>query len=298
MLHHLNPVPLAPTRVAIVGANGFIGRAVAQRLDEARVPVLCMGRREVDLLAPDAADRLAARLRDGDALVATAAIAPCKNAEMLRDNMTLALTIVRAAEKVKLAQVVNISSDAVYADLPVPLTEASATAPDTLHGVMHLAREVMFRAEVKVPLASLRPTLVYGAGDTHNGYGPNRFRRLAVKREPIKLFGEGEERRDHVLIDDVAELVRRVLFCRSTGTINVATGTVTSFRDVAEMVVRLSGYPVAIRGSKRVGPMPHNGYRAFDIAACREAFPDFVYTPLAQGLAEAQRNAAKGGTAP
>ena len=47
-------------------------------------------------------------------------------------------------------------------------------------------------------LAILRPTLIYGAGDPHNGYGPNRFRRLAATGKPIILFGEGEERRDHV----------------------------------------------------------------------------------------------------
>jgi hypothetical protein len=34
--------------------------------------------------------------------------------------------------------------------------------------------------------------------------------------------------------------------------------------------------------------MPHNGYRPFDITACRGAFPDFSYTPLADGLARVQ----------
>jgi nucleoside-diphosphate-sugar epimerase len=38
-------------------------------------------------------------------------------------------------------------------------------------------------------------------GDPHNGYGPNRFRRLAAGGEEIVLFGEGEERRDHVQVE-------------------------------------------------------------------------------------------------
>ena len=29
-------------------------------------------------------------------------------------------------------------------------------------------------------MASLRPSLLYGIGDPHNGYGPNRFRRQAL----------------------------------------------------------------------------------------------------------------------
>jgi len=153
---------------------------------------------------------------------------------------------------------------------------------------MHLAREVMLGSEVKAPLANLRPSLLYGAADPHNGYGPNRFRRLAARGEDVVLFGEGEERRDHVYIDDVAELVARVLGRRSTGVLNVATGEVHSFRAIAEKVIALSGRRVAIRGTPRTGAMPHNGYRPFDIAACRRAFPDFKYTTLDEGLARAQ----------
>lgn len=290
MLQHQNAAPVAPTRVVVVGAGGFVGNAIARRLERDHVPVLRLTRREVDLLAPDAAGRLGAHLRPGDALVTAAALAPCKTAEMLRDNIVLALALVKAAGAVPLAHIVNISSDAVYADSSVPLTETSATAPDTLHGVMHLAREVMFRSEIKAPLAILRPSLLYGADDPHNGYGPNRFRRLANKGEPIVLFGEGEERRDHVLIDDVAELTARVLYRRSTGALNVATGRVASFREIAEAVVRLSGKTVPVKGSPRSGPMPHNGYRPFNIECCRAAFPDFAYTGLEEGLALAQRD--------
>jgi hypothetical protein len=37
--------------------------------------------------------------------------------------------------------------------------------------------------------------------------------------------------------------------------------------------------------------MPHDGYRPFDIAATRAAFPDFAYTPLFEGMAKVQRTA-------
>jgi nucleoside-diphosphate-sugar epimerase len=137
----------------------------------------------------------------------------------------------------------------------------------------------------------LRPTLIYGGSDPHNGYGPNRFRRLAAAGEPIVLFGEGEERRDHVAVEDVAEIVVRVLKHRSAGALNIATGEVHSFRQIAEMVVAQASKPVPIQGSPRNGPMPHNGYRPFDIAACRAAFPDFHYAPLAEGLRRAAKSA-------
>lgn len=297
MLVHGNPNPVRPTRVVIMGARGFVGNAIATRLERDNVPVLRVSRGDIDLLAPDATEKLTATLRSGDAFVTVSALAPCRDARMLRDNMTMALAMVEAAAQVSLAHVVNISSDAVYADSPLPLTEDSLAAPTSLHGAMHLARELMFTSMIKAPIAILRPSLIYGAGDPHNGYGPNRFRRLVARGEPIVLFGDGEEQRDHVLIDDVAEIAARVLYQRSTGILNIATGTVRSFREIAEMTVKPSRNTVAIMNTPRSGPMPHNGYRPFDIAACRAAFPDFTYVPLESGLAKAWRDeCARGNT--
>ena len=90
-------------------------------------------------------------------------------------------------------------------------------------------------------------------------------------------------------IDDVAELTTRVIYRRSAGALNIATGTVTSFREIAEMVLRISNWPVPIEEVPRTGPMPHNGYRAFDTTSCRAAFPDFSFVPLQNGLAEMAR---------
>ena len=288
MLEHFHSQPKKPERVVVIGAAGFVGGAIASRMERDGVPVLRISRKEVDLLASDAAHSLGKLLKSGDAVVAASAKAPCKDSAMLIDNMRMARAMVHALAAAKVAHVVNISSDAVYADSAHPLTEASCAAPGSLHGAMHLAREVIFQSEQTSPLAILRPSLLYGAADPHNGYGPNRFRRLAAKGEEIVLFGKGEERRDHVFIDDVAELAARVLYRRSTGVLNIATGTVHSFAEIAERVLAQAGSRAAVKTTPRVGPMPHNGYRPFDIAACRAAFPDFRYTDLEEGLRKAQ----------
>ena len=60
--------------------------------------------------------------------------------------------------------------------------------------------------------------------------------------------------------------------------LNVATGTVHSFRDIALK------FSPKVKASPRNGPMPHNGYRPFDPVGTRAAFPDFRYTPLEEGL--------------
>jgi UDP-glucose 4-epimerase len=289
MLRHNNTAPAPPERTIILGAGGFIGGAILRKLGGASERVLGLGRNELDLLDDDASAKLAKLLRADDALVMVSARAPCKTPAMMLENIRMMAAVCEALAELPVAHLVYVSSDAVYADGPLPLTESSPAAPGSLHGGMHLAREQMIQAAAgATPLAVLRPTLVYGAGDPHNGYGPNKFRRQANRGEAIVLFGEGEERRDHVDVGDIAEIVRLVLDHRSAGVLNIATGAVASFRALADKAIALSPRKVEVRTSPRNGPMPHNGYRPFDPAATLRAFPDFHYTPIDDGLARAQ----------
>ena len=295
MLQHNDKRPTTPHRTVIIGANGFVGSAIAQQLQGQGAQVLRLGRPEVDLLAFDASKRLAALLHEDDTVVLASALAPVKDHDMLVKNLTMLGPLIIALRQVAPKHLVYISSDAVYRDSVDPLDETSCADPGSLHGAMHRSRELVLETEIasplRIPLAILRPTLIYGSADPHNGYGPNRFRRLARARQEIVLFGKGEERRDHVDIQDVAELASRLVLHRSAGILNAATGTVTSFREVANRVVALADQPVPVRESPRVGTMPHNGYRPFDPAATKAAFPDFTYTKLNDGLARASAEA-------
>jgi UDP-glucose 4-epimerase len=289
MLEHSNPVRKAPSRVVVIGAGGFLGGAICARLGADKVPALALTRQELDLLKPEAAATLQRLLRADDSVVFVSALAPTRNNAMLIDNLRMAEAVCAALAAQPVAHLVYVSSDAVYSDDANPVTERSCQQPSSLHGVMHLAREIMLRAALKLPLAILRPTLIYGAKDPHNGYGPNRFRRLAAKGEAITLFGEGEEKRDHILVDDVAALTSAALHHRSKGVLNIATGRSASFREAAEMVVALSPRPVEIRGTPRQNPITH---RHFDITDCLKAFPEFHYVPLRDGLARAAKEGA------
>ena len=287
MLEHLNAGAAPPERVVVIGAAGFVGAAIVRNLRARGIETHAVTRQNVNLLAPDAAKELAQNLRATDSVVAAAAIAPVKTPAMLRENIVLIEAIADALRRRPVAHIVNIGSDAVFADSELPLTEASCRSPGSLHGIMHLTREVMLaEAAGHAPFATLRSTLIYGADDPHNGYGPNRFRRLAAEGKPIVLFGNGEERRDHVWVEDVAELAARMLLHRSRGSLNAATGTVISFREAAEIMTGLFKNVSSIEHSPRQGPMPHNGYRPFDPAATSAAFPDFAYTLPCDGFAK------------
>ena len=99
MLEHLNPTPATPSRVVIMGAGGFVGCQAAARLEADGIPLLLLTRGEVDLLAQGAGEQLAGLLKPEDCLIVISAMAPCKNAAMLADNIADAFAPYRERAK-------------------------------------------------------------------------------------------------------------------------------------------------------------------------------------------------------
>ena len=283
-LSHTHADPVSPSRAVVIGAGGFVGSSFVKELERSSIPALGLTRREVDLLAPDAAGALGSHLQASDAVIFVSALAPAKTSETLVTNLRMAEAAISALKASPPAYLLYVSSDAVYADEANPVTESSAVAPSTLHGMMHAARELMFRTEVPAPFAAIRPTLIYGAADPHGGYGPNRFRRQAASGQPISIFGEGEEQRDHVAVEDVARLAVQMIKHQSTGALNAVTGVSTSFRTIADLVAQYFSPSAVVEPVPRPGPRPHLLHRFFDITECHRAFPDYRFEELGEGL--------------
>ena len=106
-----------------------------------------------------------------------------------------------------ISQLIYLSSDAVYSDSKSKLNEKSKTFPSNFHGMMHIIRERVLHNKFSNKLLILRPTMIYGVHDTHDGYGPNQFLRLIKANKNITLFGRGEERRDHIYINNVISVI-------------------------------------------------------------------------------------------
>ncbi len=290
MLVHQNLEPQHPKRVVIIGARGFLGRAMHSYLEGLGVNTLGLTSDDVDLCAGSAAQILAGILRPDDAVVMMAALTPDKGKDIntMIKNLVMADTVCEALIRRPCAHVVCISSVAVYSMGTGRITEDSCAASYDLYGTMHKTREMMFQNAIEVPLAILRPTLVYGAEDTHNSYGANRFRRVAASEGSIIIGGNGEEKRDHIYVGDVAKLVGLTLFHRSRGVLNVATGRAVTFHDLAHLVADQFEGDVDVVCSDRTSPITH---RAFDVTHTMKAFPKFVFTSLEQGIARVHREA-------
>jgi len=277
--------------VVLIGARGFIGAAVRQQLESDSIPMLALGSSDLDLTDTSASDRLAEMVRPDDSVVMLAALTPDKGRDIatLMKNLSMMQTVCSALEKSGCGHLVYFSSDAVYDSGDSNVSEETPASPPDLYGVMHYTREIMARSLAEIPILILRPTVVYGVDDTHNSYGPNRFRRAALNDRKITLFGGGEEARDHIYLGDVAKLTTRCLLQKSTGTLNVATGISTSFFDIAEMVANVIAGSEVIT-TPRANPITHRHYDGTNMI---KAFPDFRFVIPEDGIALVHKESAE-----
>lgn len=293
MLTHHWEKSTKPKRIVILGANGFLSGSLARRLQADGNQVRAIGSGEIDLSADGAGNQLAERLDGDDALVIMSAITPDKGRDVaaFMTNMAMGRNICEAMASCPVAHVVYVSSDAVYPLVEGLVDEESPAAPTDLYGVMHRAREIMIDGTVACPYAIVRPTMVLGAGDTHNSYGPNRFRRQAAAEAKIVLGGGGEETRDHIFVDDAVALLELILCHRSAGILNLVTGRSISFFDLAKLVASHFTPAAEVITTERKFPITH---RHFDAVAVHKAFPGFHFTSLEDAIAGVNEAAANG----
>ena len=297
MIKHHHVSPKKPNRVVILGATGFVARDLAGHLAGLGIETLAVGSAQVNLLEPESVAKLKDLIRPEDSLVITSALTPEKGKDVrtFMKNLTMVSHVCAFFENTRCAHVIYLSSDAVYDDSSPLVRETTPRTGLGLYGIMHVAREEMLQfalGTAKIPLCIVRPCAIYGGGDTHNSYGPNRFLRTAIYNRKITLFGNGEEQRDHVCVRDVSRFLILCLQHQTEGAINCVSGVAISFHTLAQNIIAFCTHPVELECLPRAAPVSH---RHFDVSLRLREFPAFRCTPLETGLAETFSELSRGG---
>lgn len=277
-------------KVVILGSTGFIGNALCAELKCKDVKFLGLATKDVNLLSQEQASEVLNLIEKDDIVVFMSTIIPSKDEIGYNNNLLLLKNFTRAINKKKLNHLIYISSDAVYDDNVDRIKENSEKNKSNLYSKMHLDREYFikeFSSQHELDLTILRPTAVYGPGDTHNSYGPNKFIRAINEGKNIVLFGKGEESRDHIFILDLTKIIYEVINKKILGTYTVATGQTLSFNELAKLICSIKKVPYSrIEFQKREGPLPDNINRTFDISKLKNNIPDLEFTIINHGIKE------------
>jgi nucleoside-diphosphate-sugar epimerase len=200
-------------RVAVTGATGFLGGHLVRALGARGVSVLPVVR-HLDARAPVGACALDALLAspssfDGvDAIVHTAAVRHRHGVDASAyraANVGLVDKLLRASAG-RVRRFVHVSSVGVYG-FPerLPITEAHPYAPVTLYSATKVEAEKLARrvaSEVGVELVIVRPTIVYGPGDT-NGMLDKTAR--MIRAGTYRIVGDGENVLHHTFVSDLVD---------------------------------------------------------------------------------------------
>jgi UDP-glucose 4-epimerase len=283
----MNSTPFSS--ILIHGHSGYIGSRVAAALAGGGVPVVGRSIPPLDLTRDDSVGALTELLDPNGAVVVCAAIKKQlgDTPEIFARNQAMTLNVGKALAAKPVRRVVYFSSASVYGeDVPHPIiSETTTPQPTSFYGIGKFASErliLKMAGQAGASIVIVRPALVYGPHEPGYYYGPSGFLRSALAEQPITLWGDGEERREFIYIDDLVELTRRLALGAQTGLVNIASGTSYTFARALASIEALIGRRPAVNSRPRSkDKVDHH----FDNTKLREWFPEFRFTDLHTGLA-------------
>lgn len=158
--------------------------------------------------------------------------------------------IVRAASNVGSGRLIYASSAAVYGNpIRLPITEDHPTSPLSPYGLSKLMGERYVTSEFigREKPVILRIFNVYGPGQNPEYAGViTKFMERLSQGDPPIIFGDGEQTRDFIHVDDVVEAFIRSLDTplNETAVLNVGSGRPFKIIELARMMIRLYGLNV------------------------------------------------------
>ena len=225
-------------RIAITGANGFVGRNVIALLlgDEtpgdlraivrdpgraaAELPRVGLDVRRADVTDPDS---LRGAFDGFDAVVHTVAIPTERRGSFEGVNAEGTRAVVREAERAGVRRIVHVSAIGASPDSPYPFLRSKGAGQAAV-------------AASRVPHVVLRPSILFGPGDD---FFPRL--RFSLRFPVVPLPGGGTARFQPLHVGDLARAIRASLRGPMTGTFEVGGQVAVTYREMLEETMRAYG---------------------------------------------------------
>ncbi|MDZ4328649.1 MAG: NAD-dependent epimerase/dehydratase family protein [Pseudomonas sp.] len=305
-------------RILVTGGAGFIGShlveallgkgykvRVLDNLSTGKVGNLPVGNANLNLVVGDVADDAAVEqaMRDCTAVVHLAAVASVQASvddpvSTHQSNFVGTLNVCEHMMKAGIKRVVFASSAAIYGnngegsaiDEDTPKSPLTPYASDKLASEYYLD---FYRREHGLEPVVLRFFNIFGPRqDPSSPYSGviSIFTERAMARQPVAIFGDGEQTRDFVYVQDLVSILVQAVEANepSPGAVNVGLSRSTSLNDLITELGNATGNPLTVTyQAPRQGDIRHS--RANN-ARLLERFTLAAPTSIGDGLAQLLRS--------
>jgi len=293
-------------RVTVTGGGGFLGQAVVRRLRAAGAEEIFVPRSvDYDLRSLEG---IRAALDEGrpDVLIHLAAVVGGIGANrenpgrFFYENAIMGIQLIEEARLAGVAKFVTVGTVCSYPKFtPVPFHEDAlwdgypeeTNAPYGLAKKMLLVQGQAYREQYGMNVIYLIPVNLYGPGDNFDPKSSHVIPALIKKcvdardagEAEIEVWGTGNASREFIYVDDAADgIVLGAERYDEPEPVNLGVGHEITIRDLAELIVRLTGFQGSVRwNSSKPDGQPR---RALDTSRARDAFGFEARTDFEEGI--------------
>lgn len=205
-------------------------------------------------------------------------------------NVTGTANLLEAMRRYDVKRMVFASTAAVYGNSAEPVKKESGdTVPLSPYAASKLMAEEycnVYSSQYGMNIKSLRYFNPYGPGmrpDSPASVVLKFINSIISKKSPV-IFGDGTQTRDFVYINDITQANIKAMNYGEFGVYNIGTGAATPLKDLANMIMEITGINVSIDyQDARIGDILHS---SADISKAKRKFGYSPEYSLHNGLNE------------
>ncbi len=263
----------AEPRAVVTGAAGFIGSTLVKALHRRGVAVAGVDRRpsadpSVSVQVGDLTDPAFARsvVSEGATrpevvfhLAARTSVVQSQSDPegVYQANVATTQSLLEACRRAGVPSFVLASTNAVVGNSPDPLlSETSVLRPLTPYGATKAAAEMLcsaYASSYGMAAAAVRLTNVYGPGMSGKDSLIIRLFRAAVSGAAVKVYGDGQQVRDYVYVDDAVGGFLLAWDKKHKGPLVIGGGKSVDVHEIHRIACSASGIAIKLESSPPVG---------------------------------------------